>query len=96
MAMEVDELLLYVYIDVKEMAMQKKMTISIDETVYKGLMSVIGKRKVSKFLEDLARPHVVTESLAVGYQAMAADGEREQEAQEWCEALAGDTQYEAR
>lgn len=72
------------------------MTISIDEAVYNGLMSVIGRRKVSKFLEDLARPHVVGEALAVGYAAMAADREREQEAMEWCEALAGDGQHEAR
>lgn len=72
------------------------MTISIDETVYNGLMSVIGRRKVSKFLEDLARPHVVGASLAAGYAAMAADREREQEALEWCEALAGDGQHEAR
>ncbi|MGE9984920.1 hypothetical protein [Desulfovibrio sp. SGI.169] len=76
--------------------MQRKMTISIDETVYNGLMSVIGRRKVSKFLEDLARPHVVKESLAAGYAAMAADTEREQEAVEWCETLVGDGFHEAR
>lgn len=76
--------------------MQRKMTISIDETVYNGLMSVIGRRKVSKFLEDLARPHVVKESLAAGYAAMAADVEREREASEWCEALSGDGQNETR
>ena len=71
--------------------MQKKMTISIDETVYNGLMSVIGRRKVSKFLEELARPHVVNSSLTAGYQAMAADSERENEAAAWCEALVGDS-----
>ena len=70
--------------------MQKKMTIFIDETVYNGLMSVIGRRKVSKFLEELARPHVVNVSLAAGYQAMARDREHEREAQECCEALTGD------
>ena len=70
--------------------MKKKMTISIDENVYKGLMSVIGRRKVSKFLEDLARPHVINSSLAAGYQAMSADSERESEASAWCEALVGD------
>lgn len=76
--------------------MQKKMTISIDETVYNGLMAVIGRRKVSKFLEDLARPHVVPDALTAGYQAMASDSEREREALEWCEELAGDGQHEAR
>ncbi|MBO4334425.1 MAG: hypothetical protein J5846_01135 [Desulfovibrio sp.] len=72
------------------------MTISIDETVYNGLMSVIGRRKASKFLEDLARPHVINSSLAAGYQAMAADSERECEASAWCEALVGDTYNGAR
>ena len=70
--------------------MQKKMTIRIDETVYDGLYRTIGKRHVSKFIEDLLRPHVVETSLAEGYRAMAADKARESEALEWCNALAGD------
>jgi len=70
--------------------MQKRMTISIDETVYEGLVRVIGRRKISQFLEDLARPHVVNEDLLAGYRAMAADGLRETEAQEWSDALIGD------
>ncbi len=38
--------------------MQKKLTITIDEEVYKGLHAVIGRGRISRFLEDLARPHV--------------------------------------
>lgn len=76
--------------------MQRKMTISIDETVYYGLMSTIGRRKVSKFLEDLARPHVVEDSLDAGYRLMALDAEREHEAMEWCNALAMDSVNETR
>lgn len=76
--------------------MQKRMTISIDEAVYEGLVRVIGRRKISRFLEDLARPHVVTDEIADGYQAMAADAERERDALEWSEALAGDAADAAR
>ena len=39
--------------------MQKKLTITIDEGVYNGLYRVIGPRKISRFIEDLVRPHVV-------------------------------------
>lgn len=42
------------------------------------------------FLENLARPHVVNDDLVSGYQAMAADTKREQEALEWSNALVGD------
>ena len=67
--------------------MQKRMTISIDEAVYEGLVRVVGRRKISRFIEDLARPHVVNDDLADGYRAMAADAERERDALEWSEAL---------
>ena len=43
--------------------MQKKLTISIDEEVYEGLHDVIGPRKISKFVEELVRPHVVRPKL---------------------------------
>ena len=76
--------------------MHKRMTISIDETVYEGLVRVIGRRKISQFLEDLARPHVVNDDLLSGYQAMAADTKREHEALEWSNALVGDVADEAR
>lgn len=70
--------------------MQKKLTITVDAEVYDGLLAVVGKRRISRFLSDLARPHVTGQNLAVGYAAMAADAEREQEAEEWTEGLVGD------
>ncbi len=76
--------------------MQKRMTISIDEAVYDGLVRVVGRRKISRFLEDLARPHVVDDELADGYRAMAADAERERDTLEWGEALVGDVGNAAR
>ena len=70
--------------------MHKRMTITLDETVYEGLYRRIGKRRISKFIEELVRPHVMDTSLDEHYQAMAADRAREAEATAWCNALAGD------
>lgn len=70
--------------------MQKKLTITIDEEVYEGLHKVIGRRKISKFVEDLLRPHVVRPNLEAQYAQMAEDEEREKEALEWAEATFGD------
>ncbi len=76
--------------------MHKRMTITLDEAVYEGLNRRIGKRRMSQFIEDLLRPHVLDTSLDDGYQAMAADKAREAEAQDWCNSLAKDMADEAR
>jgi hypothetical protein len=68
----------------------KKLTSTVEDEVYEGLHKVIGARRISRFLNDLARPHVTTRGLEEGYRAMAADGEHEREAQEWVENLTGD------
>jgi predicted CopG family antitoxin len=70
--------------------MHRKLTITLEEAVYEGLYRTVGKRRISQFIEDLVRPHVVDTTLDAGYRAMAKDTEREAEAQEWCNALAGD------
>jgi hypothetical protein len=75
--------------------MQKKLTISIDEEVYRGLHRTIGRRKISRFLSDLARPHVVAGELEAGYKAMAADEAEEREAHDWAEAMIGDVADDA-
>lgn len=74
----------------------KRITITLDEAVYEGLKRTIGKRRMSQFIEDLLRPHVLDTSLEDGYQAMAADSAREAEAQEWCDALTKAIAGEAR
>lgn len=76
--------------------MHKKMTITLDEEVYDGLYRTIGKRKMSQFIEELLRPHVMGTNLDDGYKAMAADKERENEAMAWCNALAEDMADETR
>jgi predicted CopG family antitoxin len=76
--------------------MQKKLTVTIDEEVYEGLREVIGPRKISRFIEDLVRPHVVKKDIYASYEEMAADEARESEALEWAEATFGDVNDEAR
>ena len=70
--------------------MRRRMTITLNEVVYDGLYRTVGKRRMSQFIEDLLRPHVLDTALDDGYQAMAADAEREAEALVWCNALAKD------
>jgi hypothetical protein len=70
--------------------MHKKFTITLDEKVYEGLHRVIGRRNISRFLEDLARPHVIPSDIEEAYRQMTADEEREAEAMEWTEGLIGD------
>jgi hypothetical protein len=70
--------------------MPKKLTITVDAEVYDGLHSIVGRRRISRFLNDLARPHVVGQDLAAGYAAMATDPAREAEAEAWSEGLLGD------
>ena len=62
--------------------MQKKLTITIDETVYEWLYKVIGHRRISRFIEDLVRPHVISQDLELAYKQMAQDEKREAEALE--------------
>ena len=76
--------------------MHRRMTITLDEVVYDGLYRTIGKRRMSQFIEDLLRPHVLDTALDEGYRAMAADAEREADAQAWSNALAMDMASETR
>jgi predicted CopG family antitoxin len=74
--------------------MSKKLTITVEDEVYEGLHRVIGARRISRFLNDLVRPHVMSRNIVDGYHAMAADAAREREAQEWIENLIGDVAEE--
>jgi hypothetical protein len=74
--------------------MPKKLTITVDAEVYDGLHSVIGRPRISRFLNDLARPHVVGQDLSAGYAAMAANEAREAEAEDWSEGLVTDVASE--
>ena len=54
--------------------MHKEMTITLDKQLNDGLYRTIGKRRMSQFIEDLPRPHVLDNTLDAGYWDMAADG----------------------
>jgi predicted CopG family antitoxin len=76
--------------------MQKKLTITIDEEVYEGLYNTIGARKISKFVEELVRPHVVRPNLESAYSQMSKDKKREKDALEWAETTFKDIVNEKR
>ncbi len=64
--------------------MTKKLTITLDASVYDGLYRVVGPRRISGFIERLVRPHVV--DLDAAYAEMAQDEERNVEALAWSES----------
>ncbi len=70
--------------------MKRKLTITVSDDVYQGLHAIVGPRKISQFLEALARPHVLPSMLEAGYREAAADTTQEAEALIWAEALLGD------
>ncbi|MBU1713962.1 MAG: ribbon-helix-helix domain-containing protein [Proteobacteria bacterium] len=74
--------------------MQKKLTITINEEVYEGLRTVVGSRKISRFIEELVRPHVLKSNMYSAYKEMASDQIRESEALEWAEGTIGDIKDE--
>jgi hypothetical protein len=76
--------------------MQKKLTITVDERVYQGLHTVVGRRRISQFIESLVRPYVIPKDLELAYQQMAQEEARELEALEWAEASLGDVADETR
>ena len=71
--------------------MNRKLTITVSEAVYDGLHRTIGRRRISQFIEKLARPHVVPDEIEAAYREMAAEQAREQEALEWSEGLISDS-----
>ena len=75
--------------------MHKKLTITLDETVYSALHRVVGRGSISRFIEDLVRPHVIDQDLEAAYREMAQDKDRESEAFDWAEATIGDLSSEA-
>jgi predicted CopG family antitoxin len=77
--------------------MTKKLTITVSDEVYEGLHRRVGPRRISRFIDELARRHVLEKpetfhgSLADAYRAMAADEEAAREAHDWTESLIGET-----
>ncbi len=57
---------------------------------------VIGRRRISKFIESLVRPHVLQDELLAAYEEMAHDEVREAEALDWAESTVTDVADETR
>jgi hypothetical protein len=70
--------------------MVRKLTITVDDDVYLGLKAKVGERRISRFLNDLAKPLVSEAALLAGYREMAADAEQEAEASAWVDDLLAD------
>jgi len=66
--------------------MTKKLTITVSDEVYEGLHSRIGRRKISRFIDDIAREHFMEKQLDADYAEAAKDEKREREAKEWIES----------
>jgi hypothetical protein len=76
--------------------MQKKLTLTIAQDVYEGLHKTIGRRKISKYIEDIVRPHVIQPDLDADYTEMAKDEKGERAAIEWAETTYRDAFDETR
>lgn len=70
--------------------MQRKITLSIEEEIYRKLRFLIPKRKMSKFVEEALKEKIerlkLEEPIEEGFKMMGKDKEREKEALEWSEA----------
>lgn len=75
--------------------MQRKLTITVDEAVYSGLHKVIGRRKISRFIQEIVRPHVIRPNYDSAYAEMAKDKKREKDALDWAEMSFKDIDNEA-
>ncbi len=76
--------------------MQKKLTITLDERIYDGLHAVVGRRRISRFIEELVRAKIFREHLEEAYREMAKEEKREEEALAWAEGTVGDIADETR
>jgi ribosomal protein L12E/L44/L45/RPP1/RPP2 len=69
--------------------MLKQMTISVEEDVYNALAPLMAQHTLDEYISNLVRTRSAPQSREEAYKAMAADTEREKEAQEWCNACFG-------
>ena len=68
--------------------MHRRLTITIDDDVYRGLHNKAGRGQISQFIEDLVRPHVVEgDRIEALYREAAKDAALEAEALAWIEAV---------
>jgi hypothetical protein len=67
--------------------MQRKLTITIADDIYQGLHQQIGRGEISRFIENVVRPYLVTmDGLEAEYRDAAEDTAAERESADWIEA----------
>ena len=70
--------------------MRRKLTITVSDEVCRGLHRRAGRRAISRFIEDLIRPHIIgDDELEALYREAAEDEAAEREALEWIDANLG-------
>ena len=74
----------------KKSEMKKKLTISIDEDVYRMLHEKIGRGNIARFIERRIRPFIDEESLEESYRRIANDKDIQKLAKEWEEGTISD------
>jgi hypothetical protein len=77
--------------------MRKKLTITLDADIYEGLHRVVGARRISRFIEERVRPHLIDEDeLEADYAALAAAEAADPNYGDWEEEPLGDEADESR
>jgi predicted CopG family antitoxin len=67
--------------------MQRKLTITVADDVYRGLHQQVGRGEISRFIESLVRPLVIRDdALEQEYREAAGEEAAESGAREWIEA----------
>jgi hypothetical protein len=63
----------------------KKLTVTVSDEVYEGLHRRIGARRISSFIDRLARPYVDDAAAEALYQEAANDPDRNETLADWDE-----------
>jgi predicted CopG family antitoxin len=61
----------------------KKLTITVSDEVYEGLHRRIGARRISSFIDRLARPYVDDAALEALYREADQDNDRAETLADW-------------
>lgn len=66
-----------------EKAKKRKVTLMLDEAVYRSVVEAHGSRSVGRYISETLRPLLGTKTLEEQYAAMAADDARANETADW-------------
>ena len=63
--------------------MQKKLTITLDEQVYEALYSVVGRGNISRFIENLVRPHIMDADVSESAPRKRTQADKDAMREDW-------------